>query len=96
MATLSPKQIEQVARLARIEVSPQKLPKVANEVNSIVCFVDSLQVVDTTGIVVTSQVTGLQDVWREDVVKDCQISRDDLLANAPEVQDGYIKVKKVL
>lgn len=96
MAQLSPDEIEHVARLARIDLPASRADSAESEISSILTFVDSLQAVDTKGIEPTSQVTGLADVWREDEVRNCEISRDELLANAPQSQDGYIKVKKVL
>jgi len=38
----------------------------------------------------------LVDQWREDEVKKCTLSREELLANAPKVQDGYVKVARVI
>jgi aspartyl-tRNA(Asn)/glutamyl-tRNA(Gln) amidotransferase subunit C len=96
MAKLSLSEIQKVARLARIELTAEELNKMTLEVGSILEFVDSLQAVETKNVKPTSQVTGLKDVWREDVVVECKISRDELLSQAPETQDGYIKVKKVL
>lgn len=96
MTKLTKDEIEHIALLARIELNADELVRATEEVSAIVGFVDSLQAIDTQGVVATSQVTGLSDVWREDVVIDCQISRDDLLANAPNTLDGYVKVKKVL
>lgn len=68
----------------------------AVELAQIVGFVEQLQAVDIEGVAPTDQVTGLVDVWREDVAETSLISRDALLANAPAQQDGYIKVKRVL
>lgn len=96
MTKISKEEITHVAELARIELVRGEIETVAGEVSSILTFVESLQAVDTKGVESTSQVTKLTDVWREDEVKDCEISRDQLLANTPLTQDGYIKVKKVL
>jgi len=96
MAKLTKKEIAQVAELARIAQTDDQLEDSVKDVSSILGFVESLQAIDTSGIKPSSQVTGLTDVWREDVVLRCELSRDELLANAPLTQDGYIKVKKVL
>ena len=42
------------------------------------------------------QVTGLTNQLAEDEIKDCSLSRDELLKNAPMTERGYIKVKSVL
>ncbi len=96
MTKISKEEIAHVAELARIKLATSEVETVMSEVGSILAFVDSLQAVDTSGVEPTSQVTKLTDVWREDEVKDCEISRDQLLANTPQSQDGYVKVRKVL
>lgn len=96
MAKLTLADIQKVARLSRIDLTEKEIEQMTTEVSSILEFVDTLQAVETEGVPETSQVTGLQDVWREDIVKNCEIPREKLLANAPDTQDGYIKVKKVL
>lgn len=96
MEKLSLDEIQKVAQLARIELSDDELVVASTEISSILDFVDTIQNTDTAGVEPTSQVTGLTDVWREDLVVKCTISPKLLLASAPELQDGYIKVKKVL
>ncbi len=96
MSKLTNDEIEYVATLARIEIEDDKTESTTADISAILGFVDSLQAINTDSIEPISQVTGLSDVWREDEVVDCKISRDDLLSNAPKSQDGYVVVKKVL
>ncbi len=96
MTKLTQEQLEYIATLARIEISKENSERIAEDVDSILGFVEHIQATNTDNVEAVSQVTGLQDIWREDIVQDCDISRDELLANAPSTQDGYIKVKKVL
>lgn len=96
MSKISLDEMAKVAKLARIELSDVELAGMAVEVSSILDFVEIIQNTDTDGIEPTSQVTGLKDVWREDEIKKSKISPKDLLAGAPEILDGYVKVKKVL
>ena len=96
MEKLSLDVIQKVALLARIELSDDELVVASTEISSILDFVDTIQNTDTAGVEPTSQVTGLTDVWREDLVEKCSIAPKLLLASAPDMQDGYIKVKKVL
>jgi aspartyl-tRNA(Asn)/glutamyl-tRNA(Gln) amidotransferase subunit C len=95
MSKIGVTQVQRVASLARIGLSDEEAAKMAVEIGRIVGFVEQLQAVDISGIEPTDQVTGLVDVWREDVVKP-GLSREALLANAPEQKDGYIVVKRVL
>lgn len=96
MSKISQDEMAKVAKLARIELTDAELAGMALEVSSILDFVETIQKTDTTGIKPTSQVTGLKDVWREDEIKRSKIPPKDLLAGAPETQEGYVKVKKVL
>ena len=96
MSKISRDDIEKVSKLARIGLNDQETADMAIEVSSILSFVETIQAVNTDGIEPTSQVTGLTDVWREDEIKKSNVPPKDLLAGAPDVQDGYVKVKKVL
>ena len=96
MSKISRDDIEKVSKLARIGLNDQETADMAIEVSSILSFVETIQAVNTDGIEPTSQVTGLTDVWREDEIKKSPVSPKEILAEAPQVQDGYVKVKKVL
>ncbi len=96
MSAIDPAEVKRLASLARIGVSDEAAAALATELASIVGFVGQLGSVETTGVEPTSQVTGLVDVWRDDVARPSVLSREALLAGAPQTQDGYIKVKRVL
>lgn len=96
MSKVNITEIEKVAKLSRIELDANELDKVTKEFESILDFVEIIEKADTKGVEPTSQVTGLSDVWRDDVVMRSEIEPKDLISAAPEIQDGYIKVKKVL
>lgn len=96
MSKLSSSEIEKVSQLARIELTPNELSDMTIKIGDILNFVDTLQAVETKNIVPTSQVTGLTDVWREDEIVKSKVTPKELLAGAPELLEGYVKVKKVL
>ncbi len=96
MASLREQDILNIAKLARIDLSAKEQQDMKSEAGSILDFVDDLQKVDTSSVEPTSQVTGLRDVWREDKVVPSKIAPESLLSQAPDVHDGYVKVKKVL
>jgi aspartyl-tRNA(Asn)/glutamyl-tRNA(Gln) amidotransferase subunit C len=95
MSKIGTTQVERIARLARIHLSPEEIAKMSVELGQIVEFVEQLQSIDITDVEPTDQVTGLVDVWREDEVIP-SVGRDALLKNAPQTKDGYIVVKRVL
>jgi aspartyl-tRNA(Asn)/glutamyl-tRNA(Gln) amidotransferase subunit C len=95
MSKIGTTEIERIAKLARIGLSPEETAKMSVEIGNILEFVEQLQSVDVSDTAPTDQVTGLQDVWREDVVQP-SMPREQILANVPEQKDGYIVVKRVL
>ena len=103
MSKFNKRDIEQIARLARIELSPKEKELYSEQLSGILKFVEKLDQADTKGVEETSQVTGLENVYRDDVAdektqvdKDKKNNREKLLINAPAQKDGYIKVKQIL
>jgi len=57
----------------------------------------NLSTVDTTNIEPTAQTTGLENVWRDDVVNPAStLSQEAALSNAPATAQGYFVVKRIL
>lgn len=96
MAKLSISDIQKISQLARIELSEEEQALLTVQLSTILDFVEELQSINTDSVEETSQVTGLTDIWREDEVLPCDLTRDQLLANAPMSENGYIKVRRVL
>ena len=96
MAKITPEAVKYLGQLARIRLSNQEIATRKAEISSVLEYVGKLQSVKTQGIVPTSQVTGLSDVWRPDKPWTKPWNRQELLKNVPQTKDGYIKVPKVL
>jgi len=103
MAKLTKKDVEKIANLARIEITEKEKNKYSAELTEILGYVEKLNKVDTKNVSETSQVTGLENVYREDaateatqVDKDKNKNREKLLKNAPAEKNGYIKTRAVL
>jgi len=96
MKKVSLDEIKKLALLSRIDLSNEEAESLREELENILGYVDQLSDVDTEGLETTSQVTGLTNQMRKDEIKDYGVDREDLLKNAPDTRDGYIKVKKVL
>ena len=84
-----------MAKLSNIGLSDAEVASLAPELDTILKLVEQLETVKTDEVEPTDQVTGLVDVFRPDEVRPGNVSRDDLLKNAPDQQDGYIKVHRV-
>ena len=95
MSKIGTAEIERLAKLARLGLTPEETEQFAAELGQIVGFVEQLQSVPIEGVDPTDQVTGLTNVMREDEVRPARQSREELLSNAPESEDGYIKVSRV-
>jgi aspartyl-tRNA(Asn)/glutamyl-tRNA(Gln) amidotransferase subunit C len=96
MSKLSRDDVLKLARLSRLRLTDEVAEKFREELSGILEYVEILNKVDTSGLEPTSQVTGLTNVMRKDIVHDYGYKPEDLLKNAPAVQDGQFKVKRVL
>lgn len=96
MAQLTREDVLKLARLARLDLSEEEIAEFADELGAVLDYVAQLQGVDVSGLEPTSQVTGLQNVMREDVLRDYGVTREDLLRLAPATQDGQLKVKRMI
>jgi len=96
MSKLSRDDVLKLARLNRLKLSNEEVERFREELSNILGYVEVLDKADTKGLQPTYQVTGLKNVTRQDQIRDYGYKSLDLLKNAPAVQDGQFKVKKVL
>jgi len=96
MAKLTREDVLNLARLAKLSLSEKEVSSFTKEISEILGYVEQLQSVDISGLEPTYQVTGLHNVLRKDKVIAYGATPEQLLQNAPAVQDGQIKVKRVL
>lgn len=88
--------VNHIAKLARLGLSEEEKQKFAKELAAILEFVEKLKEVDTQGVEPTAQVTGLQNISRQDEAREeDEEIRKQILGNAPETKNGFIKVKAV-
>lgn len=87
--------VRNIAFLARIEVPEEELDHLAGELSKIIGFVEQLQELDTSGVPPMTSVADLRLPQREDAVTDGN-AQDKVLANAPEADDGFFLVPKVV
>jgi aspartyl-tRNA(Asn)/glutamyl-tRNA(Gln) amidotransferase subunit C len=96
MAKLSRDYVLKLAALSRLRLSDEEIEKLRGELSEILNYVEILNKVDVGNVEPTYQVTGLKNVMRSDEVKDYGYETKALLKNAPMLQDGQFKVKRVL
>lgn len=89
------KDVEALARLARIQLSAEELERFAPQLDEILAYVEQLKKVATEGVAPTSHVLPLFNVFREDRVKP-GLSTEEALANAPSREGPFFKVPRIL
>ena len=87
--------VARIAALARIRVDEAELDGLAEELSHILGWIEQLNEVDTEGVPPMSQATEQKLRRREDAVNDGGIA-DKVLANAPESNEGFFVVPKVI
>lgn len=96
MAKLSRDDVLKLAQLARLELSDEEVAEYSEELSAILQYVEQLSSADVTGLKPTNQVNGLTNVTRADEIKDYGYKPEKLLENVPVVQDGQLKVKRMI
>lgn len=92
---ITPKMIDHLAHLSRLEFEPEKKENIRNDVERMVVFIEKLQELNTDGVEPLLFMSDTQNVWRADEVKG-SINRQDALSNAPVKDEHFFKVPKVI
>ena len=96
MTQISRDDVQHLAQLSSLQLADDEIDGLQADLSNILEYVAKLSELDTAGIEPTYQVTDLENVWRDDVVDDYGIDRDELIALAPASEKNQIKVPKVL
>ena len=91
----TPDLIKYLETLARITLSEEEEKKVGSELQDILTYIDMLNELDTDGVEAMSHCFPVTNVMREDEVQP-SMSADEIVANAPESQDGCFVVPKTV
>lgn len=89
------KDVEHVALLARLSLSEEEKKVYAKQLGDILGHARKLQDLDTDNIPPTAHVLPLQNVFRKDCVGE-HMPVDKVLANAPDRQDNFFKVPRII
>jgi aspartyl-tRNA(Asn)/glutamyl-tRNA(Gln) amidotransferase subunit C len=92
---ITPEEVRRVARLARIHLEDDQVEPLRQDLESILTYVDQLAELDLSGVEPTTGAGDLEAALRADeVVK--TLSRQQVLANAPEQEDGMFRVPRIV
>ena len=92
---LSTDDVRHIARLARIAVTGEEVARYAAQLTSILDHFDALSQANVEGLEPTAHPLPLFNVMRADEVA-ASLPPKDVLANAPQTEDGYVRVRAVL
>lgn len=96
MTVISRDDVQHLAQLSSLQLTDEELGSLQTDIGNILEYIEQLGELDTTGVEPTYQVTGLENVWRDDSVIKSSVTREQLLALSTESKDYQVKVPKVL
>lgn len=88
-------EVRYLARLARLRFTEAEEARLAVQMNEILGLMEKLNELDTTDVPPMSHVLDLANVFREDAAA-ARITRDEALRNAPDADDAFFRVPKVI
>ncbi len=91
---ISIKDVEHVAKLARLELTEDEKELYTKQLGDVLKYVDQMNEVDTSSVKPMTQVIDFVNVMRDDKVV-YEYTKEELMANAPEAEDGFFKVPKI-
>jgi aspartyl-tRNA(Asn)/glutamyl-tRNA(Gln) amidotransferase subunit C len=95
MSTISKKDVEHVAHLARLNLSDEEKETFTKHLDSILTFAEKLNELDTEGVEPTSHILDLKNVVREDQVRP-SLPAEKALQNTADHKNNQVKVPSVL
>ena len=87
--------VAHVAKLARLNLSDAELDRFTEQLGQVLEHANDMSSLDLEGVVATSHPFGLVNVVRDDVLRPC-LDRDEVLAMAPDAQDGRFAVPRIM
>ena len=93
--SVTKKDVEHIAKLARLKVTEEEVDHYTGQLNQILEYVEKLNELDTENVEPLSHPVENTNVFREDKLKD-SIKTEEALKNAPDKDDQHFKVPKVI
>ncbi|MBP9732324.1 MAG: Asp-tRNA(Asn)/Glu-tRNA(Gln) amidotransferase subunit GatC [Candidatus Magasanikbacteria bacterium] len=94
--SLTREDIKGIANLARLSLTPEEEIRYAEELSVVLSYIDTLNEVETDGVEPTTQITGLEDVMRDDVAKNSDDeTRKKIVTLFPHSENSMLSVPRV-
>lgn len=87
--------VAHVAKLARLSLSDQELDQFTEQLGQILEHANDMGALNLEGVIATAHPFGLINVVREDVIRP-SLDRDEVLAMAPDTEDGRFAVPRIM
>ena len=88
-------EVEHVAVLARLALNETELDQVTGQMNQMLGYVETLNELNTDGIVPTAHAVPVENAFREDTIRP-SIGTEKALKNAPETANNCFRVPKII
>lgn len=88
--------VQSIAHLARLEFSDSEMETFTGQLNSILEYMEKLNELDTSQIEATSHAVEIAAPMRGDEIQESDVIRDVLEKDAPDHEDGFFRVPKVI
>ena len=92
---INKKEVEYVAKLAKLEFNEEEKEKFTSQLNSILEYFKKLNELDTEKVEPTAYVISMPNLLNEDEVK-ASLPQDEVLSNSKYIKKGYFKVPKIM
>lgn len=95
---ITKKEVEHIAKLARLGLSEAEKEKYSKELNGILDYMEKLNEVNTENIELTAQVSGLTNIFRKDEnPHEADVEKiKKIIGQAPEREGNFVKTKPIL
>ncbi len=88
--------VKHLAQLSAIALGDEEVDSLRDDIANILNYIEQLGELDTEGVEPTYQVTGLQNVFRKDIIEESDVSVETLTSAAADSKQQQFKVPKVL
>ena len=93
--TVNRADVERIAKLARLALSPDEISSIENDLKAILTYVDQIKSVDIEGISAELDPARTENVMRDDIVRP-SLPQGAALKNAPDSDGTHFRVPPVL
>ncbi|HEX4983258.1 MAG TPA: Asp-tRNA(Asn)/Glu-tRNA(Gln) amidotransferase subunit GatC [Ilumatobacteraceae bacterium] len=87
--------VAKVSRLARLDLTPEEIELTTTQLSDVLEHFADVDALDLSGVIPMTQAYPLTNVMRDDVEAPC-LDRDEVLAAAPEAEDGRFRVPPIV